>query len=58
MQEYFNLDIQENFSLNAPQEINHKNKQAALLASKYIENNDSITSSLRCVKPFNFNSPL
>ena len=54
MQEYFNLDIQDNFSLNAPQEINNKNKQAALLSSKYIENNKNIgqitvmTPPLRC----------
>lgn len=57
MQEYFNLDIQDNFSLNAPQEINNKNKQdrsGALLSSKYIENNKNIgqitvmTPPLRC----------
>jgi hypothetical protein len=57
MQEYFNLDIQDNFSLNAPQEIKNKNKQdksGALLSSKYIENNKNIgqitvmTPPLRC----------
>ena len=54
MQEYFNLDIQDNFTLNSPQEINNNNKQAALLSSQYIENNKNIgqimvmTPPLRC----------
>ena len=62
MQEYFNLDIENNFILKAPQEINNKKGESALLPATYVDTNDHIdinktsgpitimTPPLRCSK--------
>ena len=55
MQEYFNLDIENNFDLNSPKEIKNKNGGSALLSSSYKDYNDDsdgpitiMTPPLRC----------
>ena len=58
MQEYFNIDVESNFSLGEPQEINRKGNKssAAILPSKYQDGESSIgpitimTPPLRCTK--------
>ena len=42
MQEYFNIDVESNFSLEKPQEINNRQGEAALLKSSFQDGDSSL----------------